>query len=36
VGRELRKRIRKALDKNGVRVPFPERVVAVREGLDRQ
>jgi moderate conductance mechanosensitive channel len=36
VGRELRKRIRKALDKNGVRVPFPERVVAVREGLDPQ
>jgi moderate conductance mechanosensitive channel len=36
VGRELRKRIRKALDMNGVRVPFPERVVAVREGLDPQ
>ena len=36
VGRELRKRIRKALDQNGVRVPFPERLVAVREGLDTQ
>jgi small conductance mechanosensitive channel len=34
VGRELRKRIRRALDANGVPVPFPERVVAVREGLD--
>jgi moderate conductance mechanosensitive channel len=34
VGRELRKRIRRALDAAGVPVPFPERVVAVREGLD--
>ena len=32
VGRELRKRIRQALDKNGIPVPFPERVVAVRQG----
>jgi small-conductance mechanosensitive channel len=32
VGRELRKRIRQAFDKNGVAVPFPERLVAVREG----
>jgi moderate conductance mechanosensitive channel len=34
VGRELRKRIRMAFDKNGVQVPFPERIVAVREGAD--
>ena len=34
VGRELRKRIRRAFDKNGVEVPFPERLVAVREGAD--
>jgi small conductance mechanosensitive channel len=32
VGRELRKRIRQAFDKNGIAVPFPERLVAVREG----
>jgi small conductance mechanosensitive channel len=32
VGRELRKRIRQALDKNGIPVPFPERIVAVRQG----
>ena len=34
VGRELRKRIRRAFDKNGVAVPFPERLVAVREGAE--
>lgn len=32
VGRELRKRIRRAFDQNNVAVPFPERLVAVREG----
>ena len=32
VGRELRKRIRQAFDENGIAVPFPERLVAVREG----
>jgi len=30
VGRELRKRIRKAFDQHGVQVPFPERFVSVR------
>jgi small conductance mechanosensitive channel len=35
VGRELRKRIRIALDKEGIAVPFPERIVAVREGADK-
>ena len=34
VGRELRKRIRQTFDANGVAVPFPERIVAVREGAD--
>ena len=34
VGRELRKRIRRAFDQNGVAVPFPERLVAVREGAE--
>lgn len=36
VGRELRKRIRRAFDQNGVAVPFPERLVAVREGAKPQ
>ncbi len=35
-GRELRKRIRRAFDDNKVAVPFPERLVAVREGSDRR
>ena len=30
VGRELRKRIKKAFDENGIEMPFPERVVTVR------
>ena len=30
VGRELRKRIRKAFELNGIEIPFPERVVTVR------
>ncbi len=34
VGRELRKRIRQTFDANNVAVPFPERIVAVREGAD--
>jgi small-conductance mechanosensitive channel len=34
VGRELRKRIRRAFDLHGVAVPFPERLVAVREADD--
>ena len=33
VGRELRKRIRRAFDEHKVAVPFPERLVAVREGI---
>jgi small conductance mechanosensitive channel len=36
VGRELRKRIRGAFDENGVAVPFPERLVAVRQGATNQ
>jgi small conductance mechanosensitive channel len=36
VGRELRKRIRAAFDTNGIAVPFPERIVAVREGATRE
>jgi small-conductance mechanosensitive channel len=34
VGRELRKRIRRAFDAHKVAVPFPERLIAVREGAD--
>jgi len=30
VGRELRRRIRKAFELNGIEIPFPERVVTVR------
>jgi small-conductance mechanosensitive channel len=36
VGRELRKRIRRAFDEHKIAVPFPERLVAVREGIDRR
>ena len=36
VGRELRKRIRRAFDAHKVAVPFPERLVAVREGTERR
>jgi small conductance mechanosensitive channel len=32
VGRELRKRIKKAFDRHKIEMPFPERIVAVREG----
>jgi small-conductance mechanosensitive channel len=32
VGRELRKRIKKAFDRHGIEIPFPERIVTVREG----
>jgi small conductance mechanosensitive channel len=32
VGREFRKRLKKALDRHGVEIPFPERIVTVREG----
>ncbi len=35
VGRELRKRIRRAFDEHKVAVPFPERLVAVREGVEK-
>ena len=35
-GSELRKRIRRAFDVHKVAVPFPERLVAVREGADPQ
>jgi moderate conductance mechanosensitive channel len=31
VGRELRKRIRKAFDQHGIEIPFPGRIVPVRE-----
>jgi small conductance mechanosensitive channel len=31
VGREFRKRLKKALDHHGVEIPFPERIVTVRE-----
>jgi small conductance mechanosensitive channel len=31
VGREFRKRLRKALDRHGIEIPFPERIVNVRE-----
>jgi len=34
VGRELRKRIRRAFDQHNVAVPFPDRLVAVREGAE--
>ena len=34
VGRELRRRIRLAFDQHNVAVPFPERLVAVREGAE--
>jgi small conductance mechanosensitive channel len=30
IGREFRKRIRQALDANGIEVPFPQRIVTVR------
>jgi small conductance mechanosensitive channel len=30
IGREFRKRIRKALDAHGIDVPFPQRIVTVR------
>jgi small conductance mechanosensitive channel len=30
VGRELRKRVRRAFDKHGIDVPYPERIVTVR------
>jgi len=30
VGRELRRRIKKAFDRHGIEIPFPERVVTVR------
>ena len=36
VGRELRKRIRRAFDEHKIAVPFPERLVAVQEGIDRR
>jgi small-conductance mechanosensitive channel len=31
VGRELRKRIKRALDQHGIEIPFPGRIVTVRE-----
>jgi small conductance mechanosensitive channel len=30
VGRELRKRIKKAFEANGIEIPYPERIVTVR------
>ncbi len=35
VGREFRWRIRKRFEEEGITIPFPERVVTVREGRDR-
>jgi moderate conductance mechanosensitive channel len=32
VGRELRKRVRRAFDKHGIEIPYPERIVTVRSG----
>ena len=36
VGRELRRRIKKTFDARGIQMPFPERIVTVREGSDRR
>jgi small conductance mechanosensitive channel len=36
VGREFRRRIRKRFEEEGIAIPFPERVVTVREGSDRE
>jgi small-conductance mechanosensitive channel len=35
VGREFRKRIRKRFIEEGIEIPFPERIVTVREGKDQ-
>jgi small conductance mechanosensitive channel len=35
VGREFRKRLRRRFEQEGIEVPFPERVVKVREDRDR-
>jgi small conductance mechanosensitive channel len=35
VGRELRRRIKKTFDARGIEMPFPERIVTVREGSHR-
>jgi small conductance mechanosensitive channel len=35
VGRELRKRIRKRFEDEGIEIPFPERVVTVRDDKDK-
>jgi small conductance mechanosensitive channel len=32
VGREFRKRLKRAFDRYGIEIPFPERIVTVREG----
>lgn len=32
VGREFRKRLKKALDRHGIEIPFPERVITLRGG----
>jgi moderate conductance mechanosensitive channel len=34
VGRELRRRIKKAFDAEGIEIPFPERIVTVRDERD--
>jgi len=34
VGRELRKRIKQRFDREGIEIPFPQRVVTVREGRE--
>ena len=36
VGRELRRRIKKTFDARGIEMPFPERIVTVREGSHRR
>ena len=36
VGREFRKRLRRRFDKEGIQIPFPERVVTVRDDDDNK
>jgi small conductance mechanosensitive channel len=35
VGREFRKRLRRRFEEEGIEIPFPERVVTVRDDKDR-
>jgi len=36
VGRELRKRLKRAFDEQGIEMTFPERVVSVRSDDDKR